>query len=216
MSLAAVILAGGASSRLGEPKALATIGGATVLARMLAAIAEGLTPSKVPALVVTGAHHGPISAFLSTYGEEVAVVENRDWASGRTSSVQAAAREREGLDLLLWPADVPLVSPRVLRAIEERWQALQCPATGWLAPLVEAAGRRGEGTPPSRYGHPIVIGRELVARVSALSPTEPLRSLRPAADPLAGVRVDEPAVLDDLDTPEDLARLRARWTRFQE
>ena len=38
----------------------------------------------------------------------------------------------------------------------------------------------------------------------------PLRNLRALADPLLEVSVDSPEILDDLDTPEDLARLRAR------
>ena len=45
---------------------------------------------------------------------------------------------------------------------------------------------------------------------SELDPDEPLSTLRRRARPLLAVEVPFPEVLDDLDTPEDLARLRAR------
>jgi CTP:molybdopterin cytidylyltransferase MocA len=43
-----------------------------------------------------------------------------------------------------------------------------------------------------------------------LGPDAPLRQLRQAADPLATVLVMDDAILDDLDTPGDLARLRSK------
>lgn len=215
MSLAPVILAGGASSRLGEPKALVNIGGLRVLERMLKAISDGIDgPAPVP-LVVTGAHHGPIMEFLSASSLDVEVVENTGWSAGRTSSVQAAALRRPARDLLLWPADVPLVPPRVLSFMGAQWRALGAPPMGWLAPSFEDHGQPQGVQPVPRYGHPIVIGKALAGRVHAMLPDEPLRSLRASADPLRAVPVEEASVLDDLDTAADLARLRDRVARAQ-
>ena len=77
---ALVILAGGASSRLGACKALVDLAGATPLARLLAA---GCDLSGAPALVIAGADHAAIAAAAPA-GVEVA--QNEGWRAGRTGS----------------------------------------------------------------------------------------------------------------------------------
>ncbi len=224
MSPRVVILAAGASSRLGEPKALAEIGGRAVLDWMLTA-ARGALPNGAPPLVVTGAHHAEISTFLGKAAARTPdplpseVVRNPDWSHGRTAGLQLAARTCPGADLLIWPADVPLVSAATLEALVQEWEHLGEPSRGWLAPAVGRSFHASTGTalgaePPSpverSFGHPILLGRDLVAGVHGLSVEAPLRLLRQQAAPLAAVAVDDQAVLDDLDTPADLERLRRR------
>lgn len=193
MKPALVILAAGASSRLGEPKVLADIGGRSVLARLLEA---GAGLDGAPPLVVTGADHDAIAAAAP---DGVELERNPDWAAGRTGGVLRAAARRPGRDLLLAPADVPLVRRAVLDALADAWARAGAPARGWLAP--RCAGR---------HGHPIVVGRALLAARGPADAGRPLRELRALADPLLDVPVDDPAVLDDLDTPADLAALRDR------
>ena len=60
-------------------------------------------------------------------------------------------------------------------------------------------------------GHPVVVGRALAQKALELAPDAPLRGLRQSARPLWSLAVPSAAILDDLDTPEDLARLRARF-----
>jgi CTP:molybdopterin cytidylyltransferase MocA len=55
-----------------------------------------------------------------------------------------------------------------------------------------------------------VLGRELARELLAWPRERPLRALRALADPLLALEVEDEAILDDLDTPEDLARLRER------
>jgi CTP:molybdopterin cytidylyltransferase MocA len=99
--------------------------------------------------------------------------------------------------------DVPLVPTEVFAALRGAWERAGAPALGWLAPWVLADGRRA-------HGHPIVIGRALAQRVLAEPGERPLKSFRAGADPLLEVETRSLAILDDLDTPADLARLRAR------
>jgi len=200
MRPALCILAGGASQRLGECKALVRIGGRQPLAHLLEAGAVFVPPEP---LVVAGPHADEIAAALPP-GVELA--RNEAWAQGRTGSVAEAVRRRPGRDLVLAPVDVPLVPAAVFEALAARWIGAGSPAEGWLAPLWRPPGRPAAG----RYGHPVLIGRDLAARIPDMDPDEALRSLRVRANPLLAVEVPHPEILDELDTPADLAALRAR------
>jgi len=188
-----VLLAAGASERLGTCKALVKLGGATPLERLLRA---GAGLDEAPALVVTGAAHREIARRVP---ERCEVLFNPEWASGRTGGVALAARHRPGRDLCLAPVDVPLVPAEVFEALAERWAAAGAPERGWLAP------RRGE-----RHGHPVIVGRALLGELAGFGPDRPLRELRALAVPLLSLEVAAEEILDDLDGPEDLAELRSR------
>lgn len=200
MSLALVIPAAGASARLGTCKALVRLGPRTALAHLLRAAAELAGP---PPLVVTGAHHAQIAAAAP---DGVEILENADWAAGRTGGLQLARRARLGHDLLIAPVDCPLVPRAVFDALRAAWARGGAPARGWLAPRLAAPGTPGT----RRYGHPLVLGRGLAEELEGLAPDAPLRSLRSTAAPAWGVCVPHPEILDDLDRPSDLARLADR------
>jgi CTP:molybdopterin cytidylyltransferase MocA len=198
--LALVVLAAGASERLGEPKALAVIApgpGGRALELLLAAGAALADP--LP-LVVAGRDHDALAALLPP---AVELARNAAWSTGRTSSVQLACALRTGRDLCLAPVDVPLVPAAVFAALAAEWARRGAPERGWLAPCIERDGVR-------RFGHPIVVGRALLADLKGFPPGAPLVALRAGADPLWALPVECEAILDDLDTPADLARLRAR------
>ncbi len=203
MKPAVVILAAGASARLGECKALASLGGKSALEHL---IEQSSMAGAKEILVVSGAHHELIEGELRRIpcGSSARLVLNPRWAEGRSGSVAAAVAQLEGRDLLLAPIDVPLVGAAVFRILFEAWSAAGSPPGGWLAPALE---------PGPRHGHPVVLGAELAAEAAKLNPGCPLRELRQRARPLWGVSVLDPAILDDLDCPEDLARLRFRMAK---
>jgi CTP:molybdopterin cytidylyltransferase MocA len=105
------------------------------------------------------------------------------------------------------PVDCPLVPADVFEALLASWTEAGSPAMGWLAP-------RFAGTLPprllahGRYGHPVVLGRELLERVAQMSADTPLSELRAQANPLLSLDVSALATLDDLDRPADLERIR--------
>ncbi len=198
-SPALVILAAGESARLGCCKALAPITPKNPL-ELLCAAAACLEAS--PPLIVTGADHDEIAASAPP---GVEILFNPDWKTGRTGGVLLASRRRPGFDLCIAPVDVPLVPRSVFEVLLAEWGAAGCPARGWLAPWTAAPTVVGRA-----YGHPVIVGRDLLGELGRMGPDAPLGGLRERAEPLLSAEVASPAILDDLDTPEDLRRLRAR------
>lgn len=198
MKPALVLLAAGASRRLGECKALVDLGGRTPLTRLLVASAEHT--DGIP-LVVTGKHDASIRADLEQGPVAVEIATNARWHLGRTGSVRLASERRSGRDLIIAPVDCPLVPKAVFDSLAREWRSAGAPARGWLAP-------RLAGT--ANHGHPVVLGRELHPLLAEFGADSPLRGLRDSAHPVFSVEVKSAAILDDLDGPDHLALLRAR------
>jgi len=197
---ALVVLAAGASTRLGEHKALVDIRGEPAILHLLRA-ARRLGDAQP--LVITGADEGAIAQALGqlTRAEDnIEIVHNPHWASGRSSSLALARELRAQRDVCLAPVDCPLVSPDVFKHLARCWAAEGRPPRGWLAPRHGTCSQTG-------HGHPVVLGHELLSEWDGL---ESPRKLRDRAQPLLSVPVGDPAILDNLDRPADLARLRAR------
>lgn len=203
-----LVLAAGASTRMGSPKLALRFGpgpytSTTALTRVLDACAAlGLaTP-----VVVAGAV--PLLALVGhASGRTARFVENQRWADGRTTSIQAglAALPTEAAAALLWPVDACLASPAAVQALLATWAA--DPAA--LACVPSHAGRRG---------HPLLLDREVFARLTALGPDTPAREVvRALASEgrLRHVESDDPAVLMNLDTPDEYARWRT-WDAERE
>ena len=125
MSVAAIIVAAGASSRLGQPKQLVMIDGESMLQRAMRCAQEA---GASPVFVVLGAHRELIQNAIDFGAANVVV--NDDWEEGLASSiragvkaVQAEAPSAEGV--LLMGCDQPRVTdhappstdPDVVRAM---------------------------------------------------------------------------------------------------
>jgi molybdenum cofactor cytidylyltransferase len=196
---ALVLLAAGESRRLGQCKALVALTPRNPLELLSAA---GACFDGAPGLVVSGADHEEIAAALPA---GLDLVFNPEWATSRTSGVRAAVRARPGRDLCLAPVDVPLVPSEVFARLLAAWRDRGSPARGWLAPRWDDPDHAEK----SSYGHPIVVGRDLLRELDEMPIESALRELRARAEPVFSVAVRSRAILDDLDTPDDLRRMRA-------
>ena|SRR5687767_3955185 len=203
VKLALCVLAAGASARLGQCKALVSLGGRSALERLLAASA-GL--GDVPRVVVTGGDDGAIVRSAPSGCE---LLFNPEWERGRSGGVLLAHRRLPDAALCVAPVDVPLVPASVFEALAHKWDELGAPASGWLAPRLELRADPRDG----RYGHPVIVGPALLDQLETLGPSADLRELRRASHPLSRVGVGAPEILDDLDLPGDLERLQRRLGR---
>ena len=108
--MAAVLLAAGGSTRLGEPKALLT--DADGVPRVVRVARDLAAAGCAPVLVVVGARSEAVQAALA--GEAVTVVAHPGWAAGMGSSIAAGVAalgaHPEGAHagaLLVAPCDMP-------------------------------------------------------------------------------------------------------------
>src|ERR1700687_3997181 len=142
--LASVILSGGASSRMGSPKALLPYQGRPFLEHLLEVTAHRQIGVR---RVVLGADAQPIGDAVQLKPDEVVI--NSEWKKGQLSSIQAALRSLPpGTDgILLCLIDHPLISADLVQELIERFQKYGKPI---VLPVYE--GRRG---------HPVIFSASL-------------------------------------------------------
>lgn len=194
MTIAAVVLAAGRSSRMGAPKALLDFRGEPFVVRIL----EALTALDLkPRVVVVGPDGARVREALVE--QSCLVVENPDVESGPIGSLRvalAALRTPAPAALLVWPVDYPHVR---VDTVEKLVEAHRRTGAAVVLPVF------GE-----RRGHPVIWGATLFDEL-ATSPAAAREGARAvlhahAAEVLA-VPVDDPAVIDGLNTPADYERL---------
>ncbi len=190
--IAGVVLAAGSSSRMGTNKLLLPIEGETVLRR---SVRRALAAHLSPVVVVLG--HEAVRAAGELVGLPCLRVLNPDHAGGMSGSIRtgvaAVPRDAEAAVILL--ADMPLVTPRMIGAVVERYREAG-------APLVVST--YGDVAAP-----PMLYDRSLFRELGDLEGDGCGKRVykRHRAEALAVALPAE--ALADLDQPGDYARLRA-------
>jgi molybdenum cofactor cytidylyltransferase len=185
-----VILAAGASTRMGQPKQLLRIGTESLLQR---AIRIALSTPFRPVVVVLGANQEKIEPELA--GLEVQLVYNPHWSTGMGSSIATGVNHLQHLAknsqaVLILVGDQPLLNSAHLLALQER---------------------KKQGNSPmvvSRYaatsGVPALFDQSLFGELIELHGAQ-------GAKPLIQKYLDQASVVDfeegvlDIDTPEEWA-----------
>ena len=190
-NLAALVLAAGASTRLGHPKQLVRYHGEFLVERAVRLAREA---GADPVFVVLGANYSPIYEILSTVEPRVRVLLNQAWAGGMGNSLAlgAAAAERDGADdLLVLTCDQVLVTAEHLRLLVKTSCRDHVVAS-------EYAGHRGV---------PALFPAFSFHALQALRGDFGARDLLGQEDVLA---VPLPGGDIDIDTPQDLRDLQER------
>jgi molybdenum cofactor cytidylyltransferase len=195
--LAAVILSGGESRRMGSPKALLPYRGKTFVEHLLEVTRHGRVGVT---RIVVGAHAGEIRERLSSWAAEIVV--NPDWSKGQLSSIQAAIRslpEGATAGMILCPVDHPIVSAELVAKLITEFDL-----SGKAIILPAYEGRRG---------HPVIFRASLYQKLLDASPEVGARQVVWAHSSDVGevttgergviLNIDDPATLDYALGPGD-------------
>ena len=191
-----VILAAGLSSRMGRSKALlpTSAGGPTFVRRLAESLLEG---GVVDVLVVARPEDTALRTEVESLGTEVRLVINADADRGQLSSVITGlnAADHPGVHgVLMTPVDMPFVKPRTVRELLTAFASRH-------AQLLRATYR-------GRHGHPIIFGRAIFDELRHADPEVGAKAVVKAhAHEGIDFDVDDPAVLHDIDNPDDYARV---------
>jgi CTP:molybdopterin cytidylyltransferase MocA len=183
-----LILAAGEGRRFGGAKQLAEVRGRPLLSHAVTAM-QGVSAID-PVVVVLGSRADEVRAGVDLAGVEVVVCE--DWADGQSASLRAGLRALGDVDAaVVTLGDMPFVTATVIAGVlrfdPDRFDAVRATYHG-------------------RPGHPVLLGRALLARAEELRGDVGFRDL------LAGARVRQFECGDlcdpvDVDTREELDAL---------
>jgi CTP:molybdopterin cytidylyltransferase MocA len=195
MRVPAIILAAGASRRLGRPKQLLLAGGEALLARTIRVVSEA---GAGPVLVVLGANRESIAEGLDL--SLVHAVANAGWESGIASSIRAGIEELLRLHaevdaVMILVCDQPRLSADHLQSLMDRYAEANDPAI--VASRYAGIAGIPAIFPASQFPRLLALEGDAGARFLLRNPECPMTA------------VDFAGGEDDIDTPEDLARLRS-------
>lgn len=193
MSVAAIIVAAGASSRLGQPKQLVIFDGEPLLQRAVQCAISAGTES---VFVVLGAHHQAIQNVID-FGSAIVLV-NENWEVGLASSIRAGVKAldvgaTEPAGVLLMTCDQPRVTAQHLRKMIEQFDSQ---AETVLIASVYAGVR----------GTPAIFPRAMFADLLELQGDKGARGLLMKTSlPVVEIQLEGGEL--DIDKPDDLAKL---------
>jgi molybdenum cofactor cytidylyltransferase len=198
-----IVLAAGASSRMGQAKAALPLGqtGETVVARVVRTLLSGGVPDVT---VVAGAHIDAVRMAMAAFTRVTAdpqgpararVIEHPRWQLGQLSSLLAGLDAIDGPLLegaLVTLVDVPLVQPSTVAAVIAEWRRTRA-----------AIVRPADG---DRHGHPVIFDRSVFGDLRAADPAVGAKAVF-ATHRVLNVPVNDPGAFDDIDTPGDYRKI---------
>ncbi|HUX45547.1 MAG TPA: nucleotidyltransferase family protein [Terracidiphilus sp.] len=193
MPVPAILLAAGASRRLGQPKQLLAFDGEALLERALRLAAEA---GANPRIAVLGAQFAPICAQVAFHS--AIPVLNEHWEQGMATSIRAGleeldARAPDAAGVLVMTCDQPRLTASHLRALLAAF-------AGQPAPVIVASSYAGV------RGIPAVFPRSVFPQLLALKGDKGARAVIEASTcPILELPFEGGEI--DIDLPADLAHL---------
>ncbi|MDD2319605.1 MAG: NTP transferase domain-containing protein [Geobacteraceae bacterium] len=195
--LAAIVLAAGYSSRMGEFKPLLTFGGTPVLERVVYLFQEvGIEDVRV----VLGHRSAELYSLVERLGARP--VFNDRFEDGMFSSVLAGVKtlDEDVAAFFLLPVDIPLVRHATVKMLLQAYRSRE---GGVFYPVFY--GKRG---------HPPLVSGRYREEILAWSGDGGLKGvLSRHADEAVDVETGDETILLDMDTPAQYERLRGLWLR---
>jgi CTP:molybdopterin cytidylyltransferase MocA len=193
---AAIVLAGGLSTRMKQLKPLLPLGEATITDHVI----DTFLSVGVDVFLVVGYRRDDIIAGIKK--RDITIVDNPDYQKGMFSSIQAGICRLQPAHraFFILPVDIPLVGPTTIKSL-----------------LKSAAENPGKIIYPvfaGKRGHPPLIPSELIPSILAWQKGGGLKVVLKSYEKLAlEVPVPDSLILFDIDTPEDYAALLQRFQR---
>ncbi len=195
MSIAAIVLAAGASRRLGRPKQIEPWGETTLLGHVIAQTTR-LPVDEV--WLVLGHEMDTVLANIDLEG--CGVVENPEWEEGIASSLRvgldAVHRMSDADTALIVIGDQPQIDGEVVEALIESHRRVGLPVT----------------IPKYRYawGNPVLVDRSLWPRLMSLEGDDGAKRFFQAHPQWVNELWIPSPPPRDVDTDDDIAELRPR------
>ncbi len=189
--IAGVILAAGASSRMGSPKALLDYRGETFVGRLV----RVLSPVCHPVIVVLGYHAEKIRPAIDP---RAVVVVNPAPERGQLSSLQTALAElpdtAEGF--MFVPVDCPAAEPETVEHVSSAFRGRDAKIQ-FVVPQYHG-----------KHGHPVCASRAIAAEILALPSTAQARDVvHGHISATLYLDVEDAGILTDVDNPERYRQL---------
>lgn len=198
--IGAVVTAAGRSRRMGTQKLLLPFGRTTVIGHVV----DQLLHSVVDRIYVVVGHQ-PDRIITELSGRAVSIVTNTDHDRGMLSSIRCGLRALppECAAILVALGDQPAVTAELVDAMVESFAKVN--------------RRIVVPTHGGRRGHPLLFSADYRQEILTRYDAPGLRGLlRAHADDLFELPVATPAVLSDINYPEDYRRARAALKRNPE
>ncbi|HSJ14796.1 MAG TPA: nucleotidyltransferase family protein [Longimicrobiales bacterium] len=185
-----VILAAGLSTRMDRPKPLLEVGDTTFLERAIRTLKEG--GCRYIVAVVNEADDWT-QRLADATGAAVVVNDQPESEQIESLRLGIGALPGDWSAVAVLPVDVPLVAADTVRLLVAAFTQHGAPIT---LPFHNGVA-----------GHPVLVGRSIAAEIMTGTWEEGVRSVIMAhAHDLREVKVMDPGILIDVDTPEDYWR----------
>lgn len=194
--IGAIVLAAGASTRMGRQKLLMPIGGTPLIRHVI----EQLLQAPVdPVVVVTGHDRSAVEDVLS--GLAIHFAHNPKPSDGMLSSVRTGIRALpDSAHALVALGDQPAIPPDTVSALVQTFESNRA---GIVVPVAK-----------KMRGHPVLIHARYRNEILNDFDDVGLRGLlHRHSSTIVECPVDETGVLVDIDTPADYARVAGRQNR---
>ncbi len=189
MKLSGIILAAGASRRMGSRnKLLIPIDGQTAIERVVNVLIPWCQGG---VLLVTGYEAGAVERVLTDL--PVTLRFNPSWKRGMGSSLAAGAKALTGFGgdgVLVCLGDLPYLTPEMVEPVVRRFEAMK--GRSIVAPQYQG-----------RQGHPVLFPWSILPQLTRLDGDQGAKPIL-KANPLEIVEMETDAIWKDIDRPEDL------------
>lgn len=194
---AGIILAAGASTRLGHPKQLLLIDGQPMLVRVIQAALQSELDHTV---VVLGHQAAEIQKILKSTLDHpgLKLVVNRNYGAGMAGSLQTGLKQvmQDYAAVMILLADHPFQETSIINRLLRRYNH-----SGKTICVPVHKGRRG---------HPVILNKRLYAAMMSLSGDIGAREIiRNHPEQLTQVELDSARSFIDIDSEDDLDRAMA-------